>query len=86
MEEAPVPLITFSGEETIYKEFAIDTPNIYTYLNRTGCAGCPYGRNCEKELALIPDNQRKATIDFFRESYDVKGIEHQELQQVMKLW
>jgi len=54
----------------------IEIPKIYDYVDRTGCMGCPYApkKNTEKELTLISESQRKATIDFFKESYEVKGI------------
>ena len=39
--------------------------------------GCPYGsykHDTEKELALIGANQRKFVCEYFKESYDVLGI------------
>ena len=80
------PVYDFSDllMDSIYKAYDIEIPECYTYVPRTGCAGCPYGRNCESELALIPDLQQKAAIEYFEESYDVKGIEYRNLQMVMK--
>lgn len=80
------PIYDFSDLliDSIYEAYEIPIPKIYTYVSRTGCAGCPYGRNCEKELALIPELQRKSAISFFKESYDVKGIEYQNLQNVIE--
>ena len=45
--------------------------------------GCPYGsykNECEKELALLNDNQRKYVIKLFKESYDVLGIDYKNKQ------
>lgn len=50
----------------------------------TDCEGCPYGRNCETELPLITDLQRKAAVKHFRKSYDVKKIEYQNVQMALK--
>lgn len=69
--------------DDIYKAYNIEIPKCYTYVSRTGCAGCPYGRNCEKELAILPELQKKQVIKYFKESYDVKGINYYFLQQVL---
>ena len=39
------PLHDLSDEllESIYKKYRIEIPEIYNYINRTGCMGCPYG-------------------------------------------
>lgn len=63
--------------ELIYKEFNIEVPEVYNYITRTGCMGCPYGsykHDTEKELELISDNQKKFVCDYFKESYDILGI------------
>ena len=80
------PIYDFSDVliEDIYKAYDIEIPNCYIYVQRTGCAGCPYGRNCEKELALLPEQQRRKAIDYFKESYDIKGINYSNLQEVIK--
>lgn len=39
--------------------------------------GCPYGSykgDTEKELALLGDNQFKFVTEYFKESYEVLGI------------
>ena len=79
------PLYDFSDAliDSIYEAYGIDIPRCYIYVSRTGCAGCPYGRNCESELALLPELQRKSAIEYFKESYDVKGIEHNNIQNVI---
>lgn len=82
---APIFDFTDALMEDIYKAFDIQVPDCYIYTHRTGCAGCPYGRNCETELALLPDLQRRAVSKYFEESYMVKGISYRNLQMVMKL-
>lgn len=61
-------------EDKIYEKYQIEIPNVYKVISRTGCVGCPYGRNCAKELKILPKNQQKFCIDYFYESYLVKGI------------
>lgn len=42
-------------------------------LKRTGCAGCPYGRNFEEELEIIKNYEPKlylAVTSIFKEAYD----------------
>lgn len=80
------PLYDFSDTliDDVYKAFDIEIPSIYTFVNRTGCAGCPYGRNCETELSLLPDLQREAAVKYFKESYDVKKIEYRNIQMTLK--
>ena len=81
------PLYDFSDAlmDDIYRAFDIGEPGVYAYLKRTGCAGCPYGRNCETELSLLPSLQRQASIRYFKESYDVKGIDYENLQMTLRL-
>ena len=76
------PLYDFSDKlvDLIYEVYKIEIPKCYDYLTRTGCAGCPYGRNTENELGLVPDGQRKHIIDFFKDSYDVLGINYTDIQ------
>lgn len=67
-------------EEKIYSKYKIGIPNIYKYIKRTGCMGCPYGSyagDTEKELELLNDNQRKFIMEYFKESYEVLGIHNQ---------
>lgn len=81
------PLYDFSDElmELIYDVYGLEVPKCYNYLERTGCAGCPYGYHCEDELSLLSDAQRKHTIEFFKESYDVKGINYNDIQLTLDL-
>ena len=64
--------------DEIYKRYNIEIPSVYKYVNRTGCAGCVYGswkHDTEKELALLPLSQRKFICQYFKESYEVLGID-----------
>ena len=81
------PLYDFSDElmDLIYDVYGLEVPKCYNYLERTGCAGCPYGYHCEDELSLLSDAQRKHTIEFFKESYDVKGINYNDIQLTLDL-
>ena len=61
----------------MYIYFKLDRVNIYNYVDRTGCIGCPYGkRNTELELSCVTPNQKQYAIDSFKKSYDVLGIEY----------
>jgi len=71
--------------DLIYDVYDIEVPKCYSYLSRTGCGGCPYGRNIEKELAILPELQRKETIKFFKESYDVLGVNYEYVQEILPL-
>ncbi len=55
-------------------KYNIEVPQIYNYISRTGCMGCPYGRNTEKELALVNNNQYNFLWKYFKESYEVLEI------------
>ena len=73
------PIHDLSDEllDKIYKKYNIEIPKVYNHIQRTGCMGCPYGSykgNTEKELSLINDNQRKFVCEYFKESYEVLGI------------
>ena len=75
------PIWDLSNEllDEIYKEYNIEIPKVYDYVERTGCMGCPYGsykHDTEKELALINDNQKKFVCEYFKESYDVLGVKY----------
>ena len=70
------PLHDLSDEllDMIYQKYKIETPKIYSILSRTGCMGCPYGKNVELELSTLPNNQRNFVCRYFKESYEVLGI------------
>lgn len=69
--------------DLVYRAYDIPVPRCYTYLSRTGCGGCPYGRNTETELAMLPRLQRIQTIKYFKESYDVLGIDYNNIQSLI---
>lgn len=74
------PIYDLSDEllDKIYKKYNIEIPKVYEHIQRTGCMGCPYGsykHDTEKELSLINDNQKKFVCKYFKESYEVLGIE-----------
>lgn len=65
--------------KAIEAEYGIEVPEIYRVLHQTGCMGCPYGRNILEELKTLPKTRRDFTINLFRESYDVKGVKYETL-------
>lgn len=68
----------------IEKKYNIEVPNIYNYISRTGCIGCPYGlhkKETEIELKLASKNQRKFLGKYFKESYDVLGINIENIRK-----
>lgn len=60
--------------------FEMKSPEIYRYVDRTGCIGCPYGRNIETELAHVTPAQKRYAIKSFEESYKVKGVNYKDTQ------
>lgn len=79
------PLHDLSDEllENIYKKYRIEIPEIYNYIDRTGCMGCPYGSYkgyTKKELDLLNERQREFVIKLFKENYDVLGINYKNKQ------
>jgi len=60
--------------DKIYEIYNIEIPQVYQFINRTGCMGCPYGKHIELELSLINNNQKKFITEYFKESYEVLGI------------
>ena len=82
------PIHDLSDEllEKIIKKYNIEVPNVYKYINRTGCMGCPYGKkNTELELSLINENQRKFVCKYFKESYEVLGINTEKQMTIDEL-
>jgi 3'-phosphoadenosine 5'-phosphosulfate sulfotransferase (PAPS reductase)/FAD synthetase len=74
------PIHDLSDEllDKIYKQYNIEIPKVYKKVCRTGCMGCPYGsykHDTEKELDLILPQQRKFVEEYFKESYEVLGID-----------
>lgn len=70
-------------EDKIYEKYKIKIPDVYKYVDRTGCMGCPYSKrnvynvkNIEKELSLLSEAQRKFVCEYFKESYDILGVKY----------
>jgi 3'-phosphoadenosine 5'-phosphosulfate sulfotransferase (PAPS reductase)/FAD synthetase len=66
--------------EMIENKYDFEIPEVYNYVSRTGCVGCPYGRKNEVEFALnyVSPARRKFLVDYFKESYDLKGIKYKK--------
>lgn len=78
-------------EKKIYKEFDIELPEIYKYVDRTGCMGCPYAKRCvndtsniEKELVMADDKLFRFICKFFKESYDVLGVDIKKIKHIRR--
>lgn len=79
-------------EKKIYKKYDIELPEIYKYVERTGCIGCPYAKRCvgdvrniEKELLLADDKLFKFACRYFEESYKVLGVDVNKITKERKL-
>ena len=80
------PLWDLSDElmEKIIKKYNIEVPKVYNHIKRTGCMGCPYGsykHDTEKELLLIDDAQFNFVCEYFKESYEVLGIDVEKIRK-----
>jgi 3'-phosphoadenosine 5'-phosphosulfate sulfotransferase (PAPS reductase)/FAD synthetase len=80
------PLWDLSDElmEKIIKKYNIEVPKVYNHIKRTGCMGCPYGsykHDTEKELMLIDDAQFNFVCEYFKESYEVLGIDVEKIRK-----
>lgn len=71
------PIFWYKNEDKEYyeKAFNITHSKCYTEygLTRTGCAGCPFGRDFEKEIEIIKEHEPKlynAVNKIFKDSYD----------------
>ena len=65
--------------DKIYEKHDIEIPKVYEYVKRTGCMGCPYGswkHDTEKELELLNKKQKEFVYNYFKESYNILGIEY----------
>lgn len=66
----------------IYKQYNIELPKIYKYIDQTGCAGCPYGigkHHTEIELQLMSKAKRKYVISLFGKAYKIRGLNINQL-------
>lgn len=79
------PLYDLSDEllRKIEEKYNIEVPEIYNHICRTGCMACVYGSykgDTEKELRLVTKNQRKFLGNYFKESYEVLGIDIEKIK------
>jgi len=75
----PIWDLTDNLLDRIYKQYNIEIPKVYNYTKRTGCMGCPYGsykHDTEKELDLISKSQRDFVCKYFKESYEILGVDY----------
>lgn len=80
------PLHDLSDEllDKIYEKYNIPLPKVYEHVCRTGCMGCPYGswkHDTEKELMIINKNQFNFVTKYFKESYEVLGIDIKKIEE-----
>ena len=78
MKFTPIHDLSDEMLKKIYEKYNIEIPDVYKYVERTGCMGCPYGHykgDTQKELNLLNDNQRRFVLEYFKESYKVLGID-----------
>ena len=71
------PIFWYSNSDKEYyeKHFSVEHSKCYTMygMKRTGCCGCPYGRDFEKELEIIQKYEPKlykACINIFGQAYE----------------
>jgi len=74
-EFRPIFWYLMNTKKTYEQHYNIVHSKCYTEygLKRTGCAGCPYGRNFEEELStmkIYEPNLHKAVTNVFSESYE----------------
>lgn len=87
MKFTPLHDLTDDLVDKIYQQHKIEIPKVYDYVKRTGCMGCPYGSHfgdTKQELELLNENQFKFITEYFKESYEVLGIDTKNVQ--MKLF
>ncbi len=82
------PLFWFTNaDKKDYEEFCgINHSKLYDYLKRTGCSGCPFGRDIDTELECfkeIEPNMYKAMNFVFAPSYEFTK-KYREFQTAMK--
>lgn len=71
------PIFWFNNEDKLdyKKQFNISNSKCYSVygLKRTGCCGCPFGREFENELEILKNHEPKlykAVINIFKDSYE----------------
>ena len=85
----PIFYFTNKDKEDYCKLFGVTHSRCYTEygMKRTGCAGCPFNRNIEKDLQIIKQYEPKlykACINIFGESYEYTR-QYREFQRKMNL-
>lgn len=85
------PILFYSdSDKAEYEEtFGIVHSKCYTEygLRRSGCAGCPYGRDCDFEREILMKYEPKlykAVDNIFKESYEYT-LKYKEFQRIMNL-
>lgn len=78
------PLFFFNDEDKKYYKDFFDLTYSDCYevwgMKRTGCVGCPYGRNLEQELDLCEKYESKlakAVKNVFKDSYKYTEMYHE---------
>ena len=82
MKFTPIYDMTEDLMNEIYKQYNIELPQIYQYINQTGCAGCPYGiglHHTEIELQLMTPAKRKYVISLFKEAYKIRELNYNQI-------
>lgn len=76
----PIWDLTNNVQNIIEIKYEIEIPDIYSYVNQTGCVGCPYGikyyKNTGNSLQFATLQQQKFCINYFKESYDFHGFDY----------
>lgn len=85
------PILYFSDSDRreYEEEYNITHSRCYTEygLQRTGCAGCPFGKNYQSELAILKDKEPKfynAIINMWGHVFDYTN-KYKEFQRIMNL-
>jgi 3'-phosphoadenosine 5'-phosphosulfate sulfotransferase (PAPS reductase)/FAD synthetase len=76
----PILDLTKDLQEKIEKEYEIPVPSVYNFIDRTGCAACPYGIKSKEtsfELDILPNKQREFVLEYFKESYAARNFVYQ---------
>lgn len=71
------PIFWFKDDDKLQYNDLFDITNSRCYseygLKRTGCCGCPYGRDCNFELKVLEEHEpklHKAVNNVFKDSYE----------------
>lgn len=83
----PILFFTDQDRQEYEQEFGVSHSKCYTQygLHRTGCCGCPYGRNCNFEREVLKKYEPKlykAIENMWSEVYDYTDKYH-EFQKIM---